>query len=101
MPSRRWQSDETLDASAEIWTTLNILAEIADLVRPRQRRHGTTAAASVRPLPLSRATASTSIGSTEQLIAAIAAAAQGNAQAREEVEAALPRVGGEMAGRLP
>src|SRR6266536_2164484 len=54
-------------------------------------RHGTTAAASATPLPLSRAISITST-SNRQLIVDIAAAAQGNAQAREEVEAALPQL---------
>ena len=82
---------ETLDASSGIWRTLNILAEIADLEGRAEeardyRRRG-------------RETFATFEGNRYhidrqhgQLIAAIAASARGNAEARAEVEARLPRL---------
>ena len=82
---------ETLDASSEIWTTLDILAEIADLeghaeeARNYRRRERETYAAFAG----NRYHIDQQHG---QLIAAIAAAAQGDAQAREAVEAELPQL---------
>ena len=82
---------ETLDASAQNWTTLNILAKIADMeghaeeAREYRRRQRETFAAF----------AGNRYHIDQQhgpLIAAVAAAAQGDAQARETVEAALPHL---------
>ncbi len=81
---------ETLDAAGQIWNTLNILAEIADLegrveeARDYRRRERETFAAFAG----NRYHIDRQLG---QVIAAIAAAAQGNAQAREAVEAKLPQ----------
>jgi len=82
---------ETLDESAEIWNTLNILASIADLeghaeeARDYRRRERKTYAAF----------AGNRYHIDQQhgpLIAAIAAAALGDAHAREAVEAELPQL---------
>jgi tetratricopeptide (TPR) repeat protein len=80
---------ETLEASSEIWTTLGILATIADLEGRTEdarnyRRRGceTFAAFEGNRYHIDR--------QHGQLIAAIAAAAKGDVQAREAVEAALP-----------
>ncbi len=82
---------ETLDASAPIWTTLSILAEIADLEGRTEeardyRRHEreTFAAFEGNRYHIDR--------QHGQLIAAIAAAAKGDAEAHVEVEARLPRL---------
>ncbi len=83
--------DETLDASMEIWQDFAILAEIADLegyveeVRDYRRRERETYAAF----------AGNRYHIDQQhgpLIAAIAAAAQGDTQAQEAIEAALPQL---------
>jgi tetratricopeptide (TPR) repeat protein len=83
--------DETLDASAEIWKDFAILAEIADLEGHaeeardyRRREREAYAAFAGNRYHIDR--------QHGQLIAAIAAAAQGDAEAREEVEAALPQL---------
>jgi hypothetical protein len=82
---------ETLDASQRIWTTLNILTEIAEIegqteeVRDYRRRERETFAAFAG----NRYHIDQQHG---QLIASIAAATQGNMQAREEVEAKLPQL---------
>ena len=82
---------ETLDASSEIWNTLSILADIADLegraeeARDYRRRECETFAAFAG----NRYHIDRQHG---QLIGAIAAAALGDAQAREEIEAALPEL---------
>ncbi len=80
---------ETRDASSGIWNTLSILADIADLEGRaeeardyRRRERETFAAFAGNRYHIDR--------QHGQLIAAIAAAALGDAQAREEVEAALP-----------
>ncbi len=83
---------EKLDASAvEIWTTLGNLAGIADLEgrteeprNYRRRERETFAAFEGNRYHIDR--------QHGQLIAAIAAAAKGNAKAREAVEARLPRL---------
>jgi tetratricopeptide (TPR) repeat protein len=81
---------ETFDVSSEIWTTLNILAEIAalegrvDAAREYRRRERETFAAFAG----NRWHIDQQHG---QLIAAIAAAAQGDEEARAAVEAALPQ----------
>jgi len=82
---------ETLDASSEIWMTLNILANIADLGSQteearnyRRRERETFAAFEGNRYHIDR--------QHGQLIAAIAAAAKGDAEARAEVEARLPRL---------
>ncbi len=82
---------ETLDASAPIWRTLRILAKIADLegrageARDYRRRERETFAA----FEGNRYYIDRQHG---QLIAAIAAAAKGSAEARAKVEARLPRL---------
>ncbi len=82
---------ERLDASSEIWKSLNILANIADMeghtdeARDYRRRERDTFAAFEGNLYHIDQ-------QHRQLIVDIAAAAQGNAQAREEVEAALPQL---------
>ncbi len=80
---------ETLDASSEIWTTLSILANIADLEgrteearNYRLRERETFAAFEGNRYHIYR--------QHGQLIAAIAAAAKGDEQARKAVEEALP-----------
>ncbi len=80
-----------LDASSEIWMTLNILANIADLGSQteearnyRRRERETFAAFEGNRYHIDR--------QHGQLIAAIAAAAKGDAEARAEVEARLPRL---------
>src|SRR6266567_4174504 len=82
---------ETLDASAEIWKTLGILANIADLGSQteearnyRRRERETFAAFEGNRYHIDR--------QHGQLIAAIAAAAKGDAEARAEAEARLPRL---------
>jgi len=82
---------ETLDASSGIWTTLNILAKIADLEGQaeaardyRRRGRETFAAFEGNRYHIDR--------QHRQLIAAIAAAAKGDAEARAAVEARLPRL---------
>ena len=82
--------DQTRDASSEIWTTLSILADIADLEGRaeeardyRRRARETFAAFAGNRYHIDR--------QYGPLIAAIAAAALGDAQARDAVEAALPR----------
>src|SRR6266567_3168377 len=82
---------ETLDASQRIWTTLTILAEIADIEGQakeawdyRRRERETFAAFAGNRYHIDQ--------QHGKLIAAIAAAAQGDAQAREVVEAALPQL---------
>ncbi len=82
---------ETLDASVEIWTTLSILAKIADLEGQaeeardcRHRERETFAAFEGNRYHIDR--------QHGQLIAAIAAAAKSDAEARAEVEARLPRL---------
>ena len=83
--------DETLDTSQLIWTTLGVLADIADLqghaeeARNYSRRERETFAAFAG----NRYHIDQRHG---HLIAAIAAAAQGDAHAREAVEAALPQL---------
>ncbi len=83
--------EETVDALGFIWKTLNVLAAIADLegraeeARDYRRRERETFAA----FEGNRYFIDREFG---QLIAAIAAAAQGNAQAREAVEAELPEL---------
>ncbi len=82
---------ETLDASSEIWGTLGILAEIADLeghaeeARNYRRRERETFAAFAG----NRYHIDQQFG---PLIAAITSAAKGDAQAREEVETVLPQL---------
>jgi tetratricopeptide (TPR) repeat protein len=82
---------EKLDASQEIWNSLDTLAEIADLeghaeeARDYRRRELETFAAFAG----NRYHIDKQHG---QLIAAIVAASQGDAQARAEVEAALPQL---------
>jgi tetratricopeptide (TPR) repeat protein len=82
---------ETLDASSEIWGTLSILASIAALegrdeaAREYRRRERETFAAFAG----NRWQIDQQHG---DLIAVIAAAAQGDAQARAAVEAALPQL---------
>jgi len=80
---------ETLDASSEIWKDFSILADIADLEGRaeeardyRRRERETFAAFEGNRYHIDR--------QHGQLIAAIAAAAQGDAQAQAKVEAALP-----------
>ncbi len=82
---------ETLDASSEIWTTLNILARIADEegqteearnYRRRQREAYADFAGNRYHIDQQHG----------KLINAIAAAAQGDAQVREDVEARLPQL---------
>ncbi len=82
---------ETLDASAEIWMTLNILAKIADLEGRaeeardyRRREREAFAAFEGNRYHIDR--------QHGQLIAAIAAAAKGDAEAREAVEAVFPEL---------
>ncbi len=82
---------ETLDASAPIWSTLSILANIADLEGQteeardyRRRARETFAAFDGNRYHIDR--------QHGQLIVAIAAAAKGDAKARAEVEARLPRL---------
>jgi len=81
----------TLDASVQIWATLNILTQIADLeghaeeARDYRRRERETFAA----FEGNRYHIDQQHG---PLIAAIAAAVQGDAHAREAVEAALPEL---------
>jgi len=82
---------ETLDASAEIWATLGVLADIADLEKRteaargyRRRERETFAAFEGNRYHIDR--------QHGELIAAIAAAAKGNVQAREKVEANLPKL---------
>jgi tetratricopeptide (TPR) repeat protein len=82
---------ETLDASAPIWSTLSILAKIADLEGQteeardyRRRARETFAAFDGNRYHIDR--------QHGQLIAAVAAAAKGDAEARAEVEARLPRL---------
>jgi tetratricopeptide (TPR) repeat protein len=82
---------ETLDASSEIWTTMGILAKIADLegrleeARDYSRRaHEAFAAFAGNRYHIDQ--------QHGPLIAAISAAAQGDARAREAVEAALPQL---------
>jgi tetratricopeptide (TPR) repeat protein len=82
---------KTRDASAAIWTTLDILANIADLEGQaeeardyRRRVRETFAAFAGNRYHIDRLHG--------QLIAAIAAAAQGDTQAREAAEAALPQL---------
>ncbi len=81
---------ERLDASSGIWTDFSILAEIADLEGRaeeardyRHRERETFAAFEGNRYHIDR--------QHGQLIAAIAAAAKGDAKAREAVEAALPQ----------
>jgi tetratricopeptide (TPR) repeat protein len=82
---------ETLDESGEIWAALGILADIAELeareeeAKDYRRRERETFAAFAG----NRYHIDQQLG---QLIAAIAAAAQGDAQARDAVEAALPQL---------
>jgi tetratricopeptide (TPR) repeat protein len=83
--------DQTRDTSSVIWTTLSTLANIADLEGRaeeardyRRRERETFAAFAGNRYHIDR--------QHGQLIAAIAAAAQGDAQTREEVEAVLPRI---------
>jgi hypothetical protein len=82
---------ETLDASAEIWATRHVLAEIADMeghteeARDYRRREREAYAA----FKGNRYDIDQQFGS---LIVAMAAAAQGDAQAREEVEVVLPEL---------
>ena len=83
--------DQTRDASSEIWNTLSILADIADLEGRaeeardyRRRARETFAAFAGNRYHIDR--------QHGQLIAAIAAAALGDAQTREVVEADLPRL---------
>jgi tetratricopeptide (TPR) repeat protein len=82
---------ETLDASTEIWAALGILARISDMegqaeeARDYRRREREAYAA----FEGNRYHIDQQHG---QLIAAIAAAAQGDAQALEAVEAALPEL---------
>lgn len=82
---------ETLDASAPIWSTLSTLAKIADLEGRaeesrdyRRRECETYAAFEGNRYHIDR--------QHGQLIAAIAAAAKGDAEAREAVEAVLPQL---------
>src|SRR5260370_4822434 len=82
---------ETLDASSEIWQTLSILANIADLEGQaetardyRRRERETFAAFEGNRYHIDR--------QHGQLIAAIAAAAKGDAEAREAVEAVFPEL---------
>jgi len=82
---------ETLDASSEIWKTLNILAQIAELEGQteeartyRRRERETFAAFAGNRWHIDR--------QHGPLIAAIAAAARGDKQAREAVEARLPQL---------
>ncbi len=82
---------ERLDASAEIWQTLNILANIADLEGRaeeardyRRRERETFAAFEGNRYHIDR--------QHGQLITDIAAAAKGDAEVRAEVEAALPEL---------
>jgi len=82
---------ETLDASAVIWATLNILARIADLEGRadaardyRQLERETFAAFAGNRYHIDR--------QHGRLIAGIAEAAKGSAQAREAVEAVLPKL---------
>ncbi len=82
---------ETLDASSEIWKTLGILANIADLEGRakeardyRHRERETFAAFEGNRYHIDR--------QHGQLIAAIAGAAKGDTKAREAVEARLPRL---------
>jgi len=91
---------ETLDASSDIWRTLNILANIADLEGQaeeardyRHREREAFAAFEGNRYHIDR--------ENGQLIAAIAAAAKGDAEAREAVEEVLPELeedGWEIAG---
>jgi tetratricopeptide (TPR) repeat protein len=81
---------ETLDTSSQIWTTLGNLADIADMEGHaeeardyRQRERETFAAFAGNRYHIDQ--------QHGQLIADIAAAVQGDAQAREAVEAALPQ----------
>jgi len=83
--------DQTLDASSGIWTVFSTLAKIADLEGRaeeardyRRRERETFAAFEGNRYHIDR--------QHGQLIAAIAAAAKGNAEARAEVEARLPRL---------
>ncbi len=80
---------ETLDASSEIWNTFNILAAIANLEGQteearayRRRERETFAAFAGNRYHIDR--------QHGQLIAAIAAAAKGNLQAKQAVEEVLP-----------
>jgi tetratricopeptide (TPR) repeat protein len=82
---------ETLDASSEIWTTLYNLAKIADLEGQaeaardyRRRERETFAAFEGNRYHINR--------QHGHLIAAIVAAAKGNAEARARVEARLPQL---------
>jgi tetratricopeptide (TPR) repeat protein len=82
---------ETLDASSEIWTTLNILAQIADLegrageaLAYRRRERETYAAFEGNRYHIDR--------QHGQLIADIAAVARGDMQAKEAIEEALPEL---------
>ncbi len=82
---------ETLDASAPIWSTLSILANIADLEGQAEeardyhlRERETFAAFEGNRYHIDR--------QHGQLIAAIAAAAKGDAKAREAVEEVLPQL---------
>ena len=82
---------ETLDVSGEIWSSLGTLAMIADLEGQREeardyrrRERESYAAFAGNRYHIDR--------QHGKLIAAIAAAAQGDAQAREAVEAALPQL---------
>jgi hypothetical protein len=82
---------ETLDASSGIWATLGILADIAEMEGRteaaqgyRRRERGTFAAFAGNRYHIDR--------EHGPLIAAIAAAATGDQQARETVEAQLPQL---------
>ena len=82
---------EKLDVSAEIWKTLQVLADIADLEGRteaardyRRRERETFAAFAGNRYQIDR--------QHKQLIADFAAAAKGETQAREKVEARLPQL---------
>ena len=82
---------ETLDASSKIWSTLSILGDIADLEGRaeeardyRRREREVFAAFEGNRYHIDR--------QHGQLIAVIAAAAQGDTQAQAKVEAALPEL---------
>ncbi len=82
---------ETLDASGEIWATLGVLAEIADLEGPAEEARNYRR----REREAYAAFAGNRYHIDQQhgpLIADIAAAAQGDAHAREAVEAKLPQL---------
>jgi hypothetical protein len=83
--------DETLDTSAEIWKDFAILAKITDMEYHteeardyRRRERETFASFEGNRYHIDR--------QHGQLIAAIAAAVQGDVQAQEAVEAALPQL---------